>query len=160
LGPAAILSVLVQAEGIAETNRKLKNVQSSSEQTAKSTEKLEGRFSRLDNTVGDFNRTFTASGNVMKLVKFPAMIAGAGMAAQAVGALAAGGVALGSALAPLSGLAAAGAAGYVALGQATGVVKLATTGLTRRSAGTRTRSRRSPPPARTSSRSSRTSSRN
>jgi hypothetical protein len=130
LGPAAILSVLVQAEGIAETNRKLKNVQSSSEQTAKSTEKLEGRFSRLDNTVGDFNRTFTASGNVMKLVKFPAMIAGAGMAAQAVGALAAGGVALGSALAPLSGLAAAGAAGYVALGQAAGVVKLATHGLT------------------------------
>jgi hypothetical protein len=62
LGPAAILSVLVQAEGIAETNRKLKNVQSTSEQTAKSTEKLEGRFSRLDNTVGDFNRTFTATG--------------------------------------------------------------------------------------------------
>jgi hypothetical protein len=81
----------------------------------------------------------------MKLVKFPAMIAGAGMAAQAVGALAAGGVALGSALAPLSGLAAAGAAGYVALGQAAGVVKLATMGLTKALGGNKDAIKALPP---------------
>jgi 3D (Asp-Asp-Asp) domain-containing protein len=127
--PAAILSVLVQAEGIAETNRKLRNIQDSSEQASKSTEKLEGRFSRLDSTVGDFNRSFTATGNVMRLVKFPALIAGAGMAAQAIGALGAGAVGLVGALGPLVGLAGAGAAGLTALAQAGGVAALAFMGI-------------------------------
>jgi hypothetical protein len=143
--PAAILSVLVQAEGIAETNRKLRNIQASSEQASKSTEKLEGRFSKLDNTVGDFNRSFTATGNIVKLVKFPALIAGAGLATQAIGALGAGAVSLGSALAPLSGLAAAGAAGYAAMAQATGVVKLATMGLTKALGGNKDALRALPP---------------
>jgi hypothetical protein len=143
--PAAVLSVLVQAEGIIETNRKLKNVQDSSERAAKSTEKLEGRFSKLDSTVGDFNRSFAATGNVVKLVKFPALIAGAGLATQAIGALGAGAVSLGSALAPLSGLAAAGAAGYAAMAQATGVVKLATMGLTKALGGNKDALKALPP---------------
>jgi hypothetical protein len=117
----------------------------SSEQASKSTEKLEGRFSKLDSTVGDFNRSFTATGNVVKLVKFPALIAGAGLATQAIGALAAGAVSLGSALAPLSGLAAAGAAGYAAMAQATGVVKLATMGLTKALGGNKDALKALPP---------------
>jgi hypothetical protein len=141
--PAAILSILVQARGIQKTSGELEKLNASAKKanvgleaiekqnkrTADSTTDLNSRFSKLDNTVGDFNRSMTGAGNVVKLVKFPALIAGAGMAAQAVGSLAAGGVALGSALAPLAGAGLAAAAGYVALGQAAGVAKLATAGL-------------------------------
>ena len=63
--------------------------------------------------------------NAVGLVKFPAFIAGAGAAAQAVGALGAGAVGLTSALAPLSGLLAAYPALLGAIGQAAGVKALA-----------------------------------
>jgi hypothetical protein len=83
--PAAILSILVQAEGVAETNRKLNQIDDSSKKASRSVDSMDKKFSHLDNTVGDFNRTFTATGNIVKLVKFPALIAGAGLAAQASG---------------------------------------------------------------------------
>ena len=129
MNPAAVLSVLVQARGIEETNRRLRDIDKTSQKTARSTDKLERKFSNLDSTVGDFNRSMTAAGNVVKLVKFPAMIAGAGMAAQALGSLAAAGVAAGAALAPLAGASAGVAGGYLAMGQAAGVAKLAFSGL-------------------------------
>jgi hypothetical protein len=127
--PAAVLSILIQAEGFAETNRKLRNIQDSAERTSKSTDTLSKRFKDLDGEVTKFNRNFTATGNAIKLVKFPALIAGAGAAAQAIGALAAGGVALGSALAPLVGLGAAAAAGLTAAAQGAGTFALATAGI-------------------------------
>jgi murein DD-endopeptidase MepM/ murein hydrolase activator NlpD len=127
--PAAVLSILVQAKGIQKTSAELEKLNASAKRNADAADSMNKRFSNLDNTVGDFNRTITASGNAMKLVKFPAMIAGAGMAAQAMGALAAGAASVGAALAPLVGTGAAVAAGYVAIGQAAGVAKLATSGL-------------------------------
>jgi hypothetical protein len=127
--PAAILSILVQAKGIEQTSRKLDDIDKSAKRTAASTDKLDKKFSNLDRSVGDFNRTMTGAKNVIGLVKFPALIAGAGMAAQAVGALGAATVSLGAAMAPLAGALPAYAAGYVALGQAVGTVKLATQGL-------------------------------
>jgi hypothetical protein len=65
----------------------------------------------------------------MGLLKWPAMIAGAGMAAQAVSAATAGVTALGSALAPLSGALAAYPALGSAAAQGIGVFKLGTAGL-------------------------------
>jgi hypothetical protein len=127
--PAAVLSILIQAEGFAETNRKLRNIQDTAERTSKSTDTLSKRFKDLDGEVTKFNRNFTATGNAIKLVKFPALIAGAGAAAQAIGALGAGGVALGSALAPLAGLGAAAAAGLTAAAQGAGTFALATAGI-------------------------------
>lgn len=148
--PAAILSIMVQAKGIAKTSSQLDQLDASvkkvddsvnrsgktletwqvhSKRTADATDNLNKKFSNLDSTVGDFNRAMTATGHVVQLVKFPALIAGAGMAAQAVGALAAGGISLASALAPLVGLGAAVGAGYVAVRQGVGVAKLAFMGL-------------------------------
>jgi hypothetical protein len=65
-------------------------------------------------------------GKTMGLLKWPALIAGAGMAAQAVSAATAGVTALGSALAPLSGALAAYPALGSAAAQGIGVWKLAT----------------------------------
>lgn len=127
--PAAVLRLLVTAQGVKETQLQLRNIQREAERTASSTEKLEKRFSRLDDTVGDFNRAMMGVRNVVGIVKWPALIAGAGGAAQAVGALGAGAVGLTSALAPLAGAGAGAAAGFTALGQAAGVGKLALSGL-------------------------------
>jgi hypothetical protein len=127
--PAAVLSILIQAEGFAETNRKLRNIQDSSERTSKSTDTLSKRFNDLDGEVAKFNRTFTATAHAIRLVKFPALVAGAGLATQALGALGAGAVALGSALAPLAGLGAAAAAGLSAAAQGAGTFALATAGI-------------------------------
>lgn len=65
-------------------------------------------------------------GSVMGLLKWPALIAGAGMAAQAVSAATAGVTALGASLAPLSGALAAYPALGSAAAQGIGVWKLAT----------------------------------
>lgn len=123
--PAAVLSILVTAKGFAETSAHLEKIEKQAERTSSSTDKLEKRFSHLDNTVGDFNRSMMGLRNVVGIVKWPAMIAGAGAAAQAIGALSAGAVGLGSALAPLAGAGAGAAVGFTALGQAAGVAKLA-----------------------------------
>lgn len=114
---AAILSIFVKAHGIAKTQAELAKLHASSERTARSTEKMEKRFSHLDNTVGDFNRTMQATRNAVGLVKFPALIAGAGAAAQVIGSLSAGVIALTSALAPASGALIAYGAGAAAAGQ-------------------------------------------
>jgi phage-related protein len=131
----ARLQVTFHEKGFDKIIRKLGMVEAQGERTSKATEKVEKRFSHLDDTVGDFNRSMTATRNVMSLVKWPAMIAGAGMAAQTVGALGAGVVALGSALAPASGAAAGAVVIYSALGQAFGVTKLALMGLDKAIAG-------------------------
>lgn len=122
--PAAILRVLIEAEGVRETHRQLNSIDKQAQKTADSTDKLEKKFSGLDRSVGDFNRTMAGARNVMKLVKFPAMIAGAGMAASAIGALGAGVISLTSALAPAAGAAGALAVAYSAMGQAALVAKL------------------------------------
>lgn len=71
----------------------------------------------------------TLFATALKLVKFPAMVAGANLAVQAVGALTAGVIALVSALGPMVGLVGAMPGLYSAAAQAMGVVKLATSGL-------------------------------
>src|SRR4051812_951329 len=129
MASTSTLRVYVKAQGIAETNKQLLSVNTSGQKTAASVQKMEKGFSHLDGTVGDFNRSMTGARNIIGLIKFPAMIAGAGMAAQALGAVAAGGIGVVGALGPIVGLGAAGAAGYVAMAQGGGVLKLATQGL-------------------------------
>lgn len=127
--PAAVLSILVQARGIAQTQAQLKRLNASADDTAKHTDQMASKFRGLNGTLGDFNRAMTSSRNAVTLVKWPAMIAGAGAATQAINALAAGAVGLGAAMAPLAGLGVAAGAGYAALGQGVGVAKLAFSGL-------------------------------
>lgn len=123
------LRVAIEAQGIAKTVAGLQAVESEGKRAADSAERMERKFSNLDRSVGDFNRTMAGLRNTMRLVKFPALIAGAGVAAQAIGALAGGAVGLASALAPLVGLAAAAGAGFVAAAQGMGVFQLATFGI-------------------------------
>jgi phage-related protein len=121
----ARLVVKVQEKGIDQTLAKLAALEKQGQKTAHATDSVDRKFSNLDKTVGDFNRTMTGMRNVVSLVRFPALIAGAGMATQAVGALGAGAVALTSALGPLAGLGAAGGAGLTALAQGGIVLKSA-----------------------------------
>lgn len=77
----------------------------------------------------NISASFLNLGKVIGLVKWPALLAGAGAVSQVLGATAAGAVALVSALAPLAGSVFGVAGMYVALGQALAVTKLAFMGL-------------------------------
>lgn len=83
---------------------------------------LGGSFASLGGKVGNFS-------SLIDLIKWPTIISGAGTAAGALGSLAAGAVALTSALGPLTGL--LGAIPGLVSGAATGVgvIKLATSGI-------------------------------
>lgn len=65
----------------------------------------------------------------LKLIKFPAMVAGANLAAQALSTLAAGAIAFVSAIAPAAGAVAALPGLLSSVAQAMGVTKLASSGL-------------------------------
>lgn len=92
-------------------------------------DKLTKTLFGLDGAVGKTNRGLAFTRNVIGLLKWPALITGAGLAAQALSAAAAGAIALGAALAPLAGTLAAFPALLTAVGQGAGVVKLGTSGL-------------------------------
>jgi hypothetical protein len=78
----------------------------------------------------DANIKFSFFSNIIKLVKFPAMIAGAGLAASAISAFTGSVVALGSALGPVLGMVGAAPGLLAALGQGVGVSIAAFSGLT------------------------------
>lgn len=81
------------------------------------------------NSVKNFNKTFLTLGNVVKLLKFPAIIAGANAAAGAVIALGAGAIEAAAGIGQLVGvLPAVGVIG-LAVAQGAGVLKLAFGGI-------------------------------
>ena len=82
---------------VAGLDRDLKGASRSAAATA-------GGFDRLDTSVGRANSRFTLLRDIIRLLKWPALIAGVGTAIQGFAALAAGAGALASALAPLSGM--------------------------------------------------------
>jgi hypothetical protein len=89
----------------------------------------------LNHALGNTTHQLKAVQGAISVLKFPALITGAGLATQAVSSLTAGVVGLGSALAPASGaLVAAGSVGSAAA-QGLGVFKLATKDLTQALAG-------------------------
>ena len=102
----------------ATTERENKRVSRSNADTDRS-------FNNLTGSVGRTNASFSLLRNSMQLLKWPALIAGAGGAAQGLSALAAGAVGLTSALSPLAGALAAYPALLGLMGQAAGVTALA-----------------------------------
>lgn len=93
------------------------------------TTSLSSSTSQLKQAMRDFNQQAAFARNVMGQIKWPALITGAGLAAQAFSALAAGATALGSALAPAAGALVAYPALGSAAAQGLGVFKLATDGV-------------------------------
>ena len=129
--PAAVLDILVNAQTgkasaeLKKFERNLKSTERQASDTDTQIVKSDKNVHSFGGSVGDANQRVLGLKNAVGLVKFPAFIAGAGAAAQAVGALGAGAVGLTSALAPLSGLLAAYPALLGAIGQAAGVKALA-----------------------------------
>jgi len=88
-----------------------------------------GGFSGFDGVMARVNRGFSFFGNILRTLKWPTLVAGAGLLAQALSALAAAAIATASALGPLAGALVALPAGALAAAQAFGVLKLATAGI-------------------------------
>ena len=100
-----------------------------SRDTSKDNDNLSKSIDRLTLATGGGVTQTAAFQHTVSMIKFPAMIAGAGMAAQAIGALGAAAISTVAALAPLSGLIAAYPAGLAAGAQAMGTFKLAFAGV-------------------------------
>lgn len=97
--------------------------------TSKRITVTERRTRSFGKGVAGLNAQMALLRNVFRVIKWPAIVAGFGTAAEGASAAAAGVVALTSALAPLSGLLATIPTGLVAFGQGLGTIKLATFGL-------------------------------
>ena len=106
----ATLNVDVDRRGFADADRSLTTI--------------EKKVSDLGGGIGRFNRNFRFFQNAWGVIKWPVFISGAGLATQAITALAGGVVALTGALTPLTGLLVGLPSLYGALGQAAGVVAL------------------------------------
>lgn len=99
------------------------------ERSRRSTRDSERSFLGLDGMMARLNRTSTFFSKTLRLLKWPALIAGAGAALQGVNALTGGVVALVSALSPLSGLLITIPAGLGTFAQALSVGLLAVMGV-------------------------------
>lgn len=88
-----------------------------------------GGFSGFDGVMVRVNRSAQFFRNILRTLRWPAFISGVGLAAQGLSALAAGAVAVTSALGPLTGLLVALPAAALAGAQAFGALKLATAGV-------------------------------
>jgi len=106
----------------ARSERSAASFQKTTRAASKDTDALTKAFKRQESALKAFN-------GALGQVKFPAMIAGAGAAAQGMATLGAGATAAVSALAPLSGALAAYPALATTAAQGMGVLKLATAGL-------------------------------
>jgi hypothetical protein len=89
-----------------------------------------GGFSGFDGVMARVNRSSQFFRNILRTIRWPAFVAGVGLALQGLSALAAGAVAAASALGSLSGLMVALPAAALAGAQALGAFKLATAGVT------------------------------
>jgi len=89
-----------------------------------STKAVNRESASLVDQMQNVNLRFTSMRNIVSLIKWPALISGAGYAAEGIGALGAGATGLVGALAPLSGALAAYPALLGGVGQAAGVLAL------------------------------------
>jgi hypothetical protein len=88
-----------------------------------------GGFSGFDGVMARVNRGFSFLRNILRTLKWPVLIAGAGLAMQGLSALAAAAIATTSALSPLAGALVALPSAALVAAQAFGVLKLATAGV-------------------------------
>lgn len=86
-------------------------------------------FGGVDGMISRANRNFMFFRNILRTLKWPALISSLGLLSQGLSALAAGAVATVSALGPLAGALVAIPAAALAAAQAIGVLKLATAGV-------------------------------
>jgi phage-related protein len=116
-----------------ETKRAVKDVSATAERENKKFEASSQRVTKqvdlMNVAVGNSAHQTKLFANVAGLIKWPAIHAGAGLAAQGVGAVGAAAVGTVSALAPLSGALAAYPALGAAVAQGLGVAKLGLSGL-------------------------------
>lgn len=120
---------MVQAKGITATQAQLYKLNRSADDTSRSVDQMASKFRGAHGALGDFNRGMTAVHHSVRLVKWPALLAGSGAAAQGLGAVGAAATAASAAMAPLAGGVAAVGVAYTAFGQASAVARLATMGL-------------------------------
>jgi hypothetical protein len=111
------------------TVREQERVRRSVRETGRESRSTSKDISGLEGVMARANRATTFFGRTLRLLKWPALIAGAGAALQGINALAAGTVALTSALAPLSGLLVTIPAGLGTLGQTLGTAALSLMGV-------------------------------
>jgi SLT domain-containing protein len=118
-------SYLKNESALAGVQKQAKSTSREQDRLAASSDDTRRSLGGLNREVSNSNRNFQFLRNTIRLVKFPALITGAGLATQGLSALGAAAVALTSALAPLTGALVAYPALLGALGQAAGVVALA-----------------------------------
>jgi len=113
-----------------EVDRKLRAVRAEIRGFGSQSAQASAGTDRLNTSVGGLNGKFQLLRNILRLLKWPAFIAGVGLATQAIGALSAGAVGLAGSLTRSLTVAAVGAGGmFMALGQGAGVAKLALGGV-------------------------------
>lgn len=115
---------------LAGTSASIDRVDDSTKRYSRSNRDAARDTDNLSKKLQDANVRFTAIRNLMGLIKWPALISGAGYAAEGLGELAAGAVATTSALAPLSGALIAYPALLGTFAQSLGVGSLALFGVT------------------------------
>lgn len=109
--------------------RKLSELSRANADFAKSSDGASKANKRQSDSLFEVVKAGALMAGTMKLIKFPAMISGANLAAQGLSALAAGAIAFVSAIGPALGAVAALPGLMASAGQAMGVTKLATAGL-------------------------------
>lgn len=102
----------------------------------KESDKTSVSIDRIGDRTSNFNNKMLLLRNTLSLIKIPALFAGAGLIAQALVALAAGGTAVIASLGPLAGLLIAVPAALTAIGLATLSVKLGFEGISEALKGT------------------------
>jgi hypothetical protein len=123
-------------DAAARTNAKLDGTSVSFDRASESTDRYSKKTrtasrdtDALSKHIQAVNARFTGMRNAVSLIKWPALISGAGYAAEGLGSVSAGAVALTSALAPLSGALLAYPALLGSVAQGLGVVQLALGGV-------------------------------
>ena len=134
-GPKVAKQMEKQAQEMRSARDETQALGQEADKSSQGMSRMEQRSKGLESQTKKTRLEFGALGKVMGLLKWPALIAGAGGLVQVLGALAGGAVALLPKLLQLGGAGAAYGAVMVGAGEAMGVVKLATQGLSQAMAG-------------------------
>lgn len=112
-----------------EADRGLSRIRGHFQKTDQQLDRTDRKIGGVTRRMGKFNIATRFFGTMIRLIKWPAIIVGAGLAAQAIGALTAGVLALSASLAPLSGFLVAYPGMLAAVAQGALTVKLAFQGM-------------------------------
>jgi hypothetical protein len=125
----AIASIQAVDKAAATADKSQQKYGATTRANARDVDALDVRLRGLDTTLNRVNQKFTFTRNAIGLIKFPALGAGAGLAADALFDVAAGLTAIIAASAPAAGAVVGVAQSYTALGQGLGTVLVASRGV-------------------------------